>query len=129
MARDRQRHTGVLRALLGGLFILAGLNHFWQPRMYTAMMPPYLPRHPELVALSGYAEIGLGALLVLPGYQRPARWGLIALLLAVSPVHLHMALNPQHYRAIPGWLLWARLPLQGALIALVYHVTEPNEQR
>lgn len=113
------------RAVLGALFVLAGLNHFLQPRMYTAIMPDYLPAHRALVALSGYAEIGLGALVVVPRLRLPARWGLIALLIAIFPANLHMALYAQRYPGLPPALLWLRLPLQAALIAWVWWCTEP----
>ena len=104
---------------MGVLFILAGINHFRRPRMYSAIMPPYLPWHRRLVALSGAAEIGLGALALVPQSQRQAGWGLIALLVAVFPANLHMALHTDRYPRIPAWLLWFRLPLQAVLIAWV----------
>jgi uncharacterized membrane protein len=91
------------RRVLGGLFILAGLNHFLQPRLYRAIMPPYLPAHRELVAASGYAEIALGGLVLVPGAERLSRWGLIALLLAIFPANLHMALQG----VLIGWVWWA----------------------
>ena len=107
------------RIVLGLFFILAGINHFRRPRVYEAIMPPYLPRHRLLVALSGYAEVLLGVLVLVPRMQLLARRGLVALLLAVFPANVYMALNPQRYRPIPAWALWLRLPLQGVLIAWV----------
>ena len=121
----RARNIG--RLLTGVLFILAGLNHFRQPQVYRAIMPPYLPWPSFLVALSGYAEIALGALALVPRWQRQAGWGLIALLVAIFPANLHMALHPERYSQIPAWLLWLRLPLQALLIAWVHWCT--NDQR
>lgn len=109
----------LMRAVLGIAFMLAGLNHFRQPELYIAIMPPYLPRHRELVALSGYAEVGLGALVLLPKVKRVAGWGLVALLIAVFPANVQMALNPERYPQIPAPLLWLRLPLQAVLILWV----------
>lgn len=114
-----QRSRLILRWLFGLVFVLAGLNHFWQRKLYLSIMPPYLPWHRALVDISGYAEIGLGLLLLLPRYARRAGWGLVALLVAVFPANLHMALNPERYAAIPPLLLWLRLPLQALLIAAV----------
>jgi uncharacterized membrane protein len=111
------------RRLLGALFIVAGLNHFLQPRFYLAIMPDYLPAHRELVAASGYAEIGLGAIALLPRLRGLTRWGLLALLVAVFPANLHMALHPERYPRIPLILLWLRLPLQPALMAWVWWAT------
>jgi uncharacterized membrane protein len=108
-------------------FIAAGLNHFYQPRLYRAIMPPYLPWHGQLVALSGYAEIILGALALLPRWRRLAGWGLIALLVAVFPANLHMALSSARYPAIPAPLLWLRLPIQPLLIALVAWCTRDDD--
>lgn len=114
------------RVIIALTFIVAGLNHFYQPRIYQAIMPPYLPWHGPLVALSGWAEIILGSLILLPRWRRPAGWGLMALLVAVFPANLHMALNSAHYAAIPAWVLWLRLPMQPLLIAWVEWCTRDN---
>jgi uncharacterized membrane protein len=119
-----RRHA---RRLLGALFIVAGLNHFLQPRFYLAIMPDYLPAHAELVAASGYAEIGLGAMAFIPRLRRVTRWGLLALLVAVFPANLHMALHPERYPRIPPALLWLRLLLQPALMTWVWWVTAEAE--
>ncbi|MGH9945193.1 MAG: DoxX family protein [Pyrinomonadaceae bacterium] len=111
------------RYLFGGLFILAGVNHFVNPEFYLRIMPPYLPWHPALVLLSGIAEIILGALLLFRRYAAFAGWGLIALLIAVFPANLHMAMHPELYPTISPLALWLRLPLQGVLIAWAYWYT------
>lgn len=108
---------------VGLLFVLAGVNHFARPDFYVKIMPPYLPAPDLLVAVSGVAEILLGVLLLIPRFTVPAAWGLIALLIAVFPANLHMALNADLYPEFPPAALWGRLPLQGVLIALVYWFT------
>lgn len=112
-----------LKWLLGLLFILAGINHFVQPGFYVAIMPPYLPWHLELVYLSGLFEVVLGVLLLIPRTTALAAWGLIALLVAVFPANLHMAMNPELFPGISPVILWARLPLQGVFIAWAYWYT------
>ena len=112
-----------LRWLFGILFILAGLNHFRSPDFYVNIMPPYLPWHRELVAISGVAEIALGALLLFRRWAVLAGWGLIALLVAVFPANLHMAMHPDLYPSLAPAALWMRLPLQGLLIAWAYSYT------
>ena len=102
----------ILLYLLGLFFVLAGLNHFVSPAFYLRIMPPYLPWHLPLVYLSGLMEVLLGALVLVPKVRRRASWGLIALLVAVSPANLHMALHPALYPELGPVLLWARLPLQ-----------------
>jgi uncharacterized membrane protein len=116
------------RIMLGIAFIIAGLNHFWNPRMYRAIMPPYIPEPYLMVQLSGYAEILLGAMVFVPRWAVVTRWGLIALLIAVFPANLHMALHTEKYPQIPAWLLWARLPFQFLFAAWVYWAVTPKAQ-
>lgn len=113
------RLRSILRAFLGGFFVLAGVNHFLNRDLYLSIMPPYVPWHGALVALSGYCEIALGLLIFIPKYRRLAGWGLIALLVAVFPANVHMALHAERYARIPALALWLRLPLQAVLIAWV----------
>jgi uncharacterized membrane protein len=108
------------------LFVLAGVNHFVNAPVYLKIMPPYLPWHELLVYLSGLFEIALGILVLVPRYTRRAAWGLIALLIAVFPANLHMALHPELYPGIPSLALWARLPLQAVFIAWAYLYTRPE---
>jgi uncharacterized membrane protein len=114
----------VMKYLLAVLFVTAGVNHFVNPAFYLRIMPPYLPWHPELVYVSGVFETLLGVLLLFPRFTRPAAWGLIALLIAVFPANVHMALHPEEYvDKASAEMLWLRLPLQGVLIAWAYWYT------
>lgn len=115
----------VLQWLFALLFVLAGLNHFRNPDFYVTIMPPYLPRHRDLVYLSGVAEIVLGVLLVIPRTTVLAAWGLIALLIAVFPANVHMALRAEEYPRFAPALIYARLPLQALLLAWAYWYTRP----
>jgi uncharacterized membrane protein len=117
----------ILKYLLCVLFVLAGLNHFINPAFYLKIMPPYLPWHLPLVYLSGFFEIALGVLLLVPALTRVAAWGLIALLVAVFPANIQMAINPQLYSDIHPLALWLRLPLQAALVAWAYWYTRPAD--
>lgn len=112
----------VARFLLGLLFIEAGGMHFVAPDTYLKIMPPYLPFPVALVAVSGAAEMAGGLGVLLPPTRRWAGYGLVALLVAVFPANIHMAL---HGTAALGWnvpraLLWARLPLQVLFIWWVW---------
>lgn len=113
----------VSRFVFGSSFVAAGLNHFRNPGFYVGIMPPYLPWPLELVYLSGVAEIVLGAMLLCPKWTAVAAWGLIALLIAVFPANVHMAMHPDAYPAISATALWVRLPLQGLLMAWAYWYT------
>jgi uncharacterized membrane protein len=109
----------VLSRLCGPFFVLAGALHFARPRWYEAIMPPWLPRHRELVYASGVAEIAGGIGLLTPA-RRPAGWWLIATLAAVFPANVHMALHPDDFR-VPGGraALYGRLPIQLVFVAWV----------
>lgn len=120
--------TTFSRYLLGLFFIAAGINHFWHVDFYLAMMPPWLPWHSELVALSGLAEITLGALLLFRRWQALAAWGLIALCVAVFPANVHMALHPELFRQFSPTGLWLRLPLQIVVIVWAYAYTRAGKK-
>jgi len=105
------------RALLGLTFVATGVLHFVKPRMYEAIMPRYLPAHRELVYASGVAEIAGGAGVLHPRTRRVAGWWLIATLLAIFPANVEMAVHAERFERFPPAALWARLPLQGVLIA------------
>jgi uncharacterized membrane protein len=115
----------ILKYLLCLFFVLAGLNHFISPAFYLKIMPPYLPWHLTLVYLSGFFEIVLGVMVIIKTVTRLAAWGLIALLIAVFPANLHMALNPELFSNIHPIALWLRLPLQAVLIAWAYWYARP----
>jgi uncharacterized membrane protein len=111
----------LLRVLAGPFFVLAGALHFVSPRIYVRIMPPYLPRHRELVYASGAAE-AVGGLGLMPRATRcVAGWWLIATLIAIFPANVHMALHPERFPKVPGGAiaLWVRLPFQAVFIAWV----------
>jgi uncharacterized membrane protein len=113
----------VMKWLLGLLFAAAGVNHFVNTAFYVRIMPPYLPWHRELVYVSGVAEVALGVLLLVPGCQTIAAWGLVALLVAVFPANLHMALNPELFPTFSPAVLRGRAALQVPLIAWAWWFT------
>jgi uncharacterized membrane protein len=118
----------VLKYLLAAFFVAAGMYHFINPDFYLRIMPPYLPWHLELVYLSGFFEIALGLLILIPRYTRLAGWGLIALLIAVFPANIHMAVNHDNYPDVPMWFHWFRLPLQLVFIAWAWWVTNQDNE-
>jgi uncharacterized membrane protein len=104
-------------ARLGGFFLFAGLMHFLKPRPYIAIVPDALPRKREIVFASGVAEMAGGAAVLVPATRRLAGWWLIATLLAIFPANVEMAVHAERFERFPPAALWARLPLQGLLIA------------
>lgn len=117
----------IARVLMAVLYIAAGLAHFVATRLYSSIVPDYLPAHRELVLLSGAAEIAGGLGLLLPQTRRAAAWGLILLLLAVFPANLWMAQHPGRFPGIPLWALWLRLPLQLPLIGWAWLYTRRDQ--
>lgn len=113
--------------LFGGAFALAGVNHFLNPDFYLKIMPPFLPAPLFLVYLSGVFEIALGVLLLVPRFSRLAAYGLIALLIAVFPANIYMALNPQLFAEFSPAALYARLPLQILLITLSFWLAQNDK--
>ena len=86
------------RTALAAFFSSAGILHFVRPRPYEAIVPPPFPKK-ESVAISGVAEIVGGLAVLHPATRRAGRWGLIALLLAVFPANVWMAVSPEK---VPG---------------------------
>jgi uncharacterized membrane protein len=116
--------------LLAGFFVFAGTMHFVRPRYYEAIMPPYVPRHREAVVVSGAAEIAGGLAVISEGTRHFAGLWLVALLAAVFPANLHMALHPDQIRGLDPrrvrpWMLWARLPLQPLMMVWAWRATRP----
>lgn len=113
--------------LLAIFFIAAGLLHFVKSGMYARIIPAGLPAPLSLVYVSGACEIlgGIGALI--PQLRRLAGYGLIALLVAVFPANISMALHPATFSdmASPAALYW-RLPLQLVFIAWVWYACLAN---
>jgi uncharacterized membrane protein len=106
------------RTILGVLFMVAGTLHFVAPQLYLRIMPPYLPQPLLLVYVSGAAEVLGGLGLLIAKTRRAAAWGLVALLIAVWPANLYMAMQHPAQPRVMGqnWALWLRLPLQLPLI-------------
>ena len=116
--------TAIARWTLGLFFVAAGTFHFIHPETYQLIMPSYLPYPAALIAISGAAEIAGGIGILIPQVRRLAGYGLIALLIAVFPANINMAM---HDIQLPGIHLtpimqWSRLPLQLVFMAWVWWV-------
>lgn len=123
------RHVkAVFRWILTVFMVGAGVNHFVSPAPYLAMMPEVLPAKEALVAISGVAEILGGLGLILTQTRKLAAWGIIALLVAVFPANINMAVNdlPLGTTPVPSWALWARLPLQLVMIVWAWWFTRDD---
>ena len=121
-------HPGKLR--LAGVafvflwFFIGGIAHFVLTATEMRIVPPWFPWPRAAVLISGVFELlGAAGLLWLP-VRRYAGWGLIALTLAVTPAHIFMLQSPELF-GVPYWALVLRLPVQVALIWLIWWSTRP----
>ncbi|WP_261664837.1 hypothetical protein [Deinococcus sp. Marseille-Q6407] len=113
------RRPDAATLLVAGAFIAIGIRHFTHPEPFDRIVPPGLQDLPvvgmtprQATLISGAAEIAGGLGMLHPATRPAARSGLLALLAAVYPANIHMALNAKDYRPLPEWVSWARLPLQ-----------------
>ena len=102
--------------IMAVLYVAAGVYHFVNPKMYQRIMPSYLPWHISLIYISGVLEIAFGLLLI-PESTRPiGAWLVIALLIAVFPANIQMAVSFWQKQKPTLWIAALRLPLQFVLI-------------
>lgn len=117
--------------LLALFYVAGGLNHLVHPEFYVAIIPPALPGPEWLNLISGLVEIVLGVFVLEPRVRVLAAWGIIALLIAVFPANLHVAMQnigPPEWTPGSGdaTLSWARLPFQALLILWAWWYTRPD---
>ena len=105
------------------VYILTGINHFRNPRLYLKIIPDYFPDPKLLNSISGFAEILLGIALCLPTFSNYAAWGVMALLIAVFPTHIYMYTDEKARMGLSKWVLLLRMPLQLFLIFWAYQYT------
>ena len=116
------RITLRLLATIG--FVGAGIKHFTNADFFQRIVPPGFGSPALLVAISGVCEIIGGLALWVPALRQAAGWGLIALLIAVFPANIYMAIHPEKFADLhwATWILWTRLPLQGVFIWWIWAV-------
>ena len=123
--RNEAQIKTFLKILLTVLLVTAGVLHFIKADFFLKIVPPYLPFHWEIVAVSGVCEIALGLLLQVPRFSRFAAGGIIALLIAIFPANIYVY---QHQDLVPASPLvhFLRLPLQGVFILWAYWYTKQD---
>ncbi len=77
------------------------------------LIPPFLPAPRAWIYGSGVAELACAALVAVPRTRRSGGLASAALLVAVLPGNVWMAVEPGD---VPRWAALARLPLQVPLV-------------
>jgi uncharacterized membrane protein len=121
----------VLLWLLALFLVIGGFNHLINPAFYVAIIPPALPNPEWLNVISGLAEIVLGVFVLEPRVRVIAAWGIIALLIAVFPANVYVALENVGLptgeagsgNAVANWV---RLPFQALFILWAWWYTRPD---
>lgn len=116
MSPFRRISLAGLALLMGG----SGAIHLNKPELYTPLVPRFLGHAEFFVFWSGILEITAALLLLVP---RTRRWGALltmAILVAVYPANIQMAIDGGQPGG--GWyagstlMLWLRLPVQPLLV-------------
>ena len=124
------RNKRILLWVMALAYMFAGFNHLMNPDFYIAIMPPGLPDPEWLNVLSGLAEIVLGVYLLEPRTRVLAAWGIIALLIAVFPANLYVALENVGAGGPgtgAGATNYVRLPFQALFIVWAWWYTRPDD--
>jgi len=103
-------------------FLIGGIAHFAATDLEMRIVPPWIPWPRTVVLISGALELAGAAGLLWRPTRRLAGWGLFALTLAVTPANIYMLQQADQF-PVPYWALLLRLPLQVALLALIWWST------
>lgn len=121
------RLVGVEATLAGrigivAVFALTAIGPWGKSDEIAATHPAWTPARPKIVVLSGWLELALAILVLVPAHVKIAGGALCIFLGLVSPVNVHAAIKRIDFgghRAGPRYL-WVRLPLQLLLLGWTY---------
>ncbi|HEY0754786.1 MAG TPA: hypothetical protein VGD98_12560 [Ktedonobacteraceae bacterium] len=124
----QQQSKDISRVIQGVLYIGASVFHFINDAE-LAIIPPFLPWRRAALYITGVFEFLGGLGLLIPRFQRPASWGLAALLVAIWPANMYHAALDRRSRRWRKTRLYhiLRFPLQIALIVWVLWATEKKD--
>ncbi|WP_313675153.1 MauE/DoxX family redox-associated membrane protein [Mycolicibacterium sp.] len=102
---------------MGAMLIGIGAGHFLAPKPFDTIVPAELPGNARFYTLaSGVAEMGVGAMLLVPRTRRAGALAAAALYLAVLPANLNMV-RMWRDKPLPMRIAaLARLPLQVPMV-------------
>ena len=127
-----RRRLSMRRAALVGMAVamaFAGISHLLMPTPFVQHLPTWVPMREELVFVTGFVEIALGAALLLrQPLRRLAGLALAGYLVAVFPSNIYVAIAGVDVDGQPGGAYaWLRLPLQVLFIAWVLWSSRDTE--
>ncbi|NTY60144.1 DoxX family protein [Mycolicibacterium sphagni] len=115
---EPQRSASQLPAYRAALMLIGiGVGHFAAPKPFDDIVPAELPGDARFYTYaSGVAEVGIGAMLLVPRTRRAGALAAILLYLAVFPANVNMC-RLWWNKPLPMKLVsLARLPLQVPMI-------------
>jgi uncharacterized membrane protein len=108
-----QRPAYRMAAMLIGI----GVGHFLRPKPFDTIVPAELPGNARFYTYaSGVAEVGVGAMLLVPRTRRTGALAAAALYLAVFPANLNMVRMWKDKPLPMKVAALARLPLQVPMV-------------
>jgi len=108
-----QRPAYKMAAMLIGI----GTGHFLAPKPFDTIVPPELPGSARFYTYaSGVAEVGIGAMLLVPRTRRLGALAAAALFLAVFPANINMVRMWKDKPLPMRVASLARLPMQVPMI-------------
>ena len=116
-----------LRWLLIVFYLVAGVNHFVNPQFYLPLIPDYIPSPEVIKGVSGVLEILFAIGVAIPKFRRASVIGIIILLTAFIPSHMHFILSGACMGELslctPLWVAWVRLfPIHPLLMLWAWYV-------
>lgn len=105
-------------------FTFIGVIHVMKPEKLSYMISGLLPNPEFWVILTGFMEIALSVLLLIPRFQTVAGWSIIAYLLIVFPANINVAIHnlpPPGGLPASDWYVWSRLFFQPLYMLWVYY--------
>lgn len=113
---EKQQKWKISLYAMAALYVCAGINHFWHPDFYLAVMPDWLPYQTFANQSSGVAEVILGLLLLMQSTRKFASWMIMAMLTVFFfVIHIPMCFHFEVGTTM-FWIAVIRIPLQLVLI-------------
>jgi len=116
----------ILTLAFAAILILAGFNHFINPKIYSPFIPDWMPLILTNI-LTGIVELGLGIGLLFKKYRKQAAFGVFLLMIAFLPLHF-IDVFKDHPAIGSKTVAMIRLPLQFVLIYWAWYIFQQNKQ-